>query len=181
MTNRGLRDNFQNYIICSHGYEIEKHVVTTSDGYILNVFRLPRTGKEIVFLQHGLLCSSADWVVTGPRKSLAFLLFDAGYDVWLGNFRGNTHSRNHQYLSPDKKAFWDFSWHELGQFDLPEMIDYVLIKTNQTQLHFVGHSQGTTAFFVMSSLRKEMNAKIKSIHALAPVAFSSNLRSPFVR
>jgi pimeloyl-ACP methyl ester carboxylesterase len=97
-----------------------------------------------------------------------------------GNQRGNTNSRRHQYLSPNKKEFWDFSFHEIGQYDLPAMINYALAKTNQSALHYIGHSQGTTAFFAMASLRKEMNEKIKTMHALAPVAFMSNLVSPMV-
>lgn len=67
-------------------------------------------GKKVVFLMHGLLSSSADWVIMGPEKGLAFLLADLGYDVWMGNARGNTYSRKHNKFNPDKKKkkFWNF-------------------------------------------------------------------------
>jgi hypothetical protein len=38
-----------------------------------------------VLLQHGLLESSAVFVDNGPRRSLAFALADAGFDVWMSN------------------------------------------------------------------------------------------------
>jgi len=101
--------------------------------------------------------------------------------VWLGNARGNTNSRAHKYLDPKKKAFWDFSWHEIGMIDLPAMIDFVLDFTGQDKLHYAGHSQGTTAFFVMGALRPEYNKKIITMHALAPVAFMGRAKSPFIR
>lgn len=61
------------------------------------------------------------------------------------------------------------------------MIDYILHATNQTQLFYIGHSQGSTSFFVMCSERPEYNAKIKLMHALAPVAYMDHAVSPVVR
>ncbi|GAB0092452.1 Lipase [Sergentomyia squamirostris] len=177
-------------MITSYGYPLETHVATTADGYLLTMHRIPYgrapgsgqgPDKPIVFLQHGLLSSSADWVVIGPESGLAYLLADRGYDVWMGNARGNTHSRAHIHIDPDRRAFWDFSWHEIAVFDLPAMIDFALRTTRQTKLHYVGHSQGTTTLFIMLSLRADYNDVILSAHALAPVAFMSNLRSPFIR
>jgi len=146
----------------------------------------PRHGKPVVYLQHGLLDSSATWVLMGPQSSLGYMLADLGYDVWLGNKRGNRYSRDHITNDPDgrrgdRRRFWDFSWHHIGVGDLPDMIDYITSRTGQQRMHYVGHSQGTTAFFVMCSDRPAYNDRIISAHMLAPIAFMGNLRSPFVR
>jgi len=82
-------------------------------------------------------------------KAFGYLLADAGYDVWLGNFRGNIYSRNHTDMDPDQEQFWRFSWDEMGQYDLPAMLFYVTKHTGQSTLVYVGHSMGTTAFWVM--------------------------------
>ncbi|KAJ1529189.1 hypothetical protein ONE63_005995 [Megalurothrips usitatus] len=164
-------------LIARYGYASESHTVRTQDGYLLTLHRIPNPGKPVIFLQHGVLSSSADWVVLGPGKALALILFDAGFDVWMGNFRGNTYSRAHVTLSPSDKKFWDFSWHEMGVYDIPAMIDSVLATTQEKDLVYVGHSQGTTAFLVMASMVPEYNDKVKAFIAMAPVAFLGHIGS----
>ncbi|VVC86707.1 unnamed protein product [Leptidea sinapis] len=140
--------------------------------------------KPVVFVMHGLWGSSADFILMGPGSGLAYLLAEEGYDVWMGNARGNYYSRRHEWLRPDallNTSFWNFSWDEIGHIDLPSMIDYTLEYTGKQQLHYIGFSQGTTSFFVMGSLRPEYNDKIISMHALAPVAYMANIPSLLFR
>lgn len=166
-----------------HGYPVESHTVTTSDGYILTLHRIPHgvnqtnsTGRPVVFLNHCLLCSSADYLLNTPDKALGYMLADAGYDVWLGNFRGNTYSRKHKSLSPAHLDFWEFSWDQMGEIDLPAMIDYTLAATGQKTLKLVGFSMGTTTTMVMLSEHPEYNDKISVAALMGPVAYMKNMK-----
>ncbi|XP_014368912.2 lipase 1 [Papilio machaon] len=174
-------------LIIKYKYPLEVHEVTTPDGYILQMHRIPHgrdknnvpgTKRPVVFLMHGLLCSSADWIISGPGSAFGYILVEEGFDVWMGNARGNYYSRNHVELNPDNTDFWDFSWDEIGNIDLPIMIDYALAVTGNEKIHYVGHSQGSTAFLVLCSLRPEYNDKIISMHAFSPVAFMAHNESP---
>lgn len=151
----------------------------TSDGYVLNLFRIPYSHKlqnqnvrrPAILLQHGFLSNSDCWISSGPDNSLAYLLADAGYDVWMGNARGNIYSRYNTKLSVNHPYFWRFDWHEIGVIDIAAMIDYIIEQTGEQSIHYAGHSQGTTVYFVLMSERPEYNAKVKSAHMLAPCAF----------
>ncbi|XP_016997143.2 lipase 3 [Drosophila takahashii] len=168
--------------IRSHGYPTETHQVTTSDGYVLTLFRIPYSHKlknqnenrPAILLQHGLFSNSDCWLSSGPDNSLAYLLVDAGYDVWLGNARGNIYSRENNLISLNSHKFWHFDWHEIGSIDIPAMVDYILAITGQAQIHYAGHSQGTTVFLIFLIMRPEYNAFIKSAHLLAPCAYFGN-------
>lgn len=74
-----------------------------------------------------------------------------------------------------------FSWHEIGYFDLPAMIDFILKKTGLRKINYIGHSQGTTSFFVMASTRPKYNKKIKLMVALAPVVYMNHMANPLLR
>lgn len=160
----------------------------TSDGYILTIHRIPYSHKNtsiysrpVVFLQHGLLCSSSNWVLSGPENGLAFLLSDMGYDVWMGNVRGNSYSKAHVKLSVTSRDFWNFDWHHIALYDLPAMINKVLYISGQTQLDYIGHSQGTTIYFVLNSYSTSFRSIFKSGHLLAPVGYMSNMKSPLAQ
>jgi Partial alpha/beta-hydrolase lipase region len=64
-------------IIRNRGYPAEVHYVTTEDGYIIQIQRIPyglqsgqASGKPVVYLQHGLLSASTDWVMGSVNKAL---------------------------------------------------------------------------------------------------------------
>ncbi|XP_047477017.1 lipase 3-like isoform X2 [Penaeus chinensis] len=116
-----------------------------------------------------------------PDKALAYLLADSGYDVWMGNVRGNTYSKNHVSLSPRQKEFWQFSWAEMGYYDLPAIIDYVLDKTQAEDLYYVGFSMGTTIFWAMMNDRPEYNQKVRCMVGMGPVAYVGNAKGPLAR
>ncbi|XP_062540115.1 lipase 1-like [Armigeres subalbatus] len=171
-------------LIRKYGYEVEEHEVVTEDGYLLTMFRIP-SRKEArqypIFMMHSLFSSCADWVVIGRKHGLAYLLADRGYDIWLGNARGNRYSKKHQRLSTVSSQFWDFTFHEIGYYDVPALIDYVLDRTGVPRLHYIGFSQGAMTSFVALSSRPEYNVKIVQLHALSPAVYMYRSGSALIR
>ena len=59
------------------GYPVEIHKTITEDGYILELHRIPhgigqdrKEKRKPVYLNHCLLCSSADFIMNSPDKAL---------------------------------------------------------------------------------------------------------------
>ena len=71
-----MAENFlvQEEMVAEQGFLFEEHKYKTEDGYINTLHRVVKPGtiifKKVVYLQHGLLGSSADYVVGSLKNSL---------------------------------------------------------------------------------------------------------------
>lgn len=71
------------------------------------------------------------------------------------NVRGNSYSKNHNfYNAKSDPEYWEFGFEEMGDFDLPTTIDYVLKATGKKQLSILSFSQGTTITFYSLAMNK---------------------------
>ncbi|KAJ1945985.1 cholesterol esterase [Linderina pennispora] len=172
------------------GYPYEDHLVETRDGFLLGTHRItgPRGGpvqqhqqhqqppqssggKPVVLFWHGFMLNSEcfvchpDWINILPLR-----LAEAGYDVWLGNSRGNKYSYKHMKYTPDQKRFWNFSIDEIANVDVPTTVDYILKETGAKTLTYIGFSQGSAQMFMSLSRNKELNYKVEHFIALAPAS-----------
>lgn len=172
-------------MISREGYPVEKHTVETDDGYLLGVYRIPHGKKDTttgnrpaVYMLHGLYSTGADWVMLGPKRSLAYILVEEGYDVWIGNNRGNRYSQKHVKLDVEDEDFWKFTVDEVALKDNPACIDYILNATGHSKIAYIGHSMGTVTLFAMLSAKTDYNDKINVAALLAPSALYNFTSAP---
>lgn len=181
-------------IIEARGYSVEEHEIRTRDDYILIAHRIinPHVKKTrgVVLTLPSLGVTSKSFIINSagdgyPDEDLGFVgnnlgfeLSKRGYDVWLGNYRGVLEKHAVLDIKRDKREFYNFSFDEIIQYDLPDIIDYIMKLTKSTKIGFVGHSQGTAAMFGLMSRVKKFNHIIQPFIALAPVTVASHQRSP---
>ncbi|XP_058044130.1 lipase member M-like isoform X2 [Ahaetulla prasina] len=176
-------------IIHHKGYQAEEYEIATSDGYILTLNRIPHgrkqhwnlSGKPVVLLQHGLCLEGRVWIANMPNQSLGFMLADAGYDVWIGNNRGNSWSRKHQYFTIKQDQYHAYSFDEMARYDLPAMISFIVEKTRTSKIHLVGFSQGAAQGLIVLSSMPHVAEKIKMFHALSPATTLKNSQNPIIK
>lgn len=177
-------------VVTKLGYPFESHQTVTDDGYILRMFRIQAkntkmtAGKKVIFMQHGLIDSADDWVVNEESKSLGLVLANLGFDIWLGNNRGNKYSRANTHITPNHREFWSYSFQQMAENDVKANIAYVTAATGVEKITYVGHSQGTSQMFAAltdPATTEYVNSKIKVFIALAPVVYLSNANSRILK
>jgi pimeloyl-ACP methyl ester carboxylesterase len=156
----------------SKKYNVEKHRVNTEDGHELIVQHIVlRNGttdnskRPVVFMQHGLLETSGIFVLSD--FSLAFLMAEAGYDVWLGNNRTSHYGQEKFSKSED----FSFSIDDLIKYDFPAMVDYIIENTQCERINFVGQSQGAGQCFGALSSQPSLKNKFDKCVLLSPAIF----------
>ncbi|KAH3899698.1 sterol esterase SCDLUD_003983 [Saccharomycodes ludwigii] len=174
--------------------KMEEHIVTTKDGYLLTLHRIPprninaNGSNGVIYLHHGLLMCSDIWLChthddnsNRERNLPLYLYYLKNYDIWLGNNRGNKYSAYHVDRSINEEKFWDFSIDEFAMFDIPSTIDYILNITHVKQINsIIAFSQGSAQIFASLSLHPELNSKINNFIALAPAMTPPGLYNPIV-
>ena len=132
-------------------------------------------------MMHAQDCDMMEWVWNDSERANAFILARAGYDVWLGNNRGNRFSTGHLTLTTKDKEYWDFYQEDMGLKDLPTLIDFILETTGYENISYVGHSEGTTQMFLGASLDPDyFTRRINLFVAMAPVASTANISNKFI-
>ena len=154
---------------------------------MLTLFRIPgkfaeakqgntATQKPAVLMLHSQDWDMTQWVSNDADKANAFILAEAGYDVWMGNNRGSTFSRGHTKYTRDDFEFWQFYQYEMGTIDVPTFIDFIIEKTGLPSISYVGHSEGTTQMFMgLSSMPDYFKKHVNLFVAMAPPVYIGSI------
>ncbi|KAL1421770.1 hypothetical protein MTO96_022818 [Rhipicephalus appendiculatus] len=169
------------------GYHCDTRIATTEDGYVIEVDRVREnlsatlnedTRGNPVLLVPGMFHDSATWFLNYPSQSPGFLLAHKVYDVWAMNTREAANRCHHKELNQSDPRYWEWSFNEIGQFDVAAAIDLVLDTTGASTLAILGFSQGFTSSLVLLSTKPEYNSKVNILMGYAPVANFSHTGYP---
>jgi hypothetical protein len=174
-------------LVTQYGFNISSLDVPTADGCMLTLFYLTDpavASTSPVLLQHGFEDSATTWVINAPNQSLGFMLARAGHRVYLGNSRGNRYSSGVLAHSRSSRAYWDWSFDEMGRHDLPAVVAAIKRHSGAASVPIVGHSQGTTQTFLALSSNVTMADgsiladSVPLFVALAPATSAMHMSSP---
>ena len=76
----------------------------------------------------------------------------------------------------------DYTFYEMGKYDVPANVDFVLKQTNNTKLSFIGHSFGTSQMFsALAFNHGNIKDKVDVFLAMAPVTRTDTTNPLFLQ
>jgi lysosomal acid lipase/cholesteryl ester hydrolase len=193
--NEAQCDTYEFHVLFDQNkYVIDEYTTTTDDGYILRMFRVGLSAFERqklsvadqsniskpILMVHAMGGSSDFYFINGEKGSLGFYLVNKGYDVWTGDSRGTKFSKGHTNPDLSDKEFYDFSWQEMGKYDVPAFFRKILENYSDPdqKITYFGHSQGTTQMFISllePSSRPYVEKHLHDFVAIAPITYLNHV------
>jgi cholesterol oxidase len=129
--------------------------IATSDGMKIQLTRYRGGSNGPVLLVPGFTTVAASFDAPTVRKSLVQFLCDAGFDVWLLDYRA----------SPAFEPAWSaFTIDDIARRDYPAAVRAVCAETKSPQVQIVAHCVGSISLF-MSLLGGELDGLVRSVVA----------------
>ncbi|XP_054158291.1 lipase 3-like [Oppia nitens] len=147
-------------------------MVSSSDTFLFSHRGQLSTSTGQYSERNGTLVNDCQLTVT---SNLAFTLSACGYDVWLGNTRGNQYSDKH--IDNNYKNYWNYTFTELAIYDLNNTIDYIRKFTGKSSIAYVGYSMGSTIMLILLSVEPDYQRYLKPVILLGPTAYMSHTKS----
>lgn len=209
------------------GFEYETYDAVADDGYITVLTRIvnPLADKRYlryppILIEHGgtidptayIIASTiqhhpekwprepGDAPMTSSNRSLAFVLSNNGFDVWLAETRGANDHNNRRIKTKAAQTvtsggntgknltvgenidmifrgsdFWSFSIDDIIAHELKSHIDTVLKHTGAHKLHLMTFSLSTPSSLSFLSTRKDYAKKIEGFVSMAPITSGEGL------
>ncbi|EEC16218.1 gastric triacylglycerol lipase, putative, partial [Ixodes scapularis] len=170
-------------LIKKWGYPAERHHVTTEDGYILEIDRIPHGLSETgqgqtrtpVLCVHGVISSAADYVMNNPLESPGDVATDTA--SWLSPATTALQTKRSMRARAELGAC-HYTFDKIGRYDLAAAIDYIISQTGFGEISLLTWSQGFTVTLVLLSTRLAYNDKVNLVVGMAPVADITHIQTP---
>lgn len=191
-------------IILRSGFRYQSHAVVSDDQYHTNLLRVVnplanhyRLKQPPVMILHGGITDTSTYVwasaiqhfpevwpakkghmMRSSNRSLAFMLANRGFDVWLVPTRGM--SEMQQRLAGIYRntvaalKYYNYSINEIIDYELPRQIDKVLEVTGAKKVSLMGFSISTPSTLALVSSNPKYARKVHSYVCMAPLVSAVN-------
>ncbi|KAL2651515.1 hypothetical protein R1flu_019643 [Riccia fluitans] len=154
----------------------------SADGFELLLHRIgggtaTDSNAAPVLIMHSEFLNGDSWFqfTDAADKLLPLLLVDAGFDVWIGHERATKWSHGHLSLETTDTRFWDWTWDEHAQYDVPAYLEYIKNVTG-SPVHYIGMSQSATAG-AATAANLRSSSGIRSMTLIGPNIYAGDSNS----